>query len=324
MENFNFINENDSFRKALEYTETQLNNLIKNSENYNDLNNINNIQKAFENNIYISSYFKKKKFENNINYNFFPKFSEEKINFFNSNNINKNKEDKNNKIDLPNINTNHEAIYLSNNNNNNNLNNKNNNSINNSNPINNTFFIHKEDNRYQKSNESTKVYISPSINVQNFIISNKNLDEISGHINSNNNLNDNKMLLNFNSNINVNNNNNSELLGKKRNLDEKTKEKEENDNIYNEIKELFNKYNKNNKDDKQNIIYDHKIGFFEQNDTIIIEKKAICIIYLNRNHINKIYLINDQSSIEDEKDIKDVLIKIKNDLCDFMKNKTKV
>ena len=74
----------------------------------------------------------------------------------------------------------------------------------------------------------------------------------------------------------------------------------------------------------QNIIYEHKMGFFEQNDTIIIENKPICIIYLNRNHINKIYLINDQSSIEDEKDIKDVLIKIKNDLCDFMKNKTKV
>ena len=41
--NFNYINENeqrnrDQFKKALEYAETKLNNLIQNSENYNDLN----------------------------------------------------------------------------------------------------------------------------------------------------------------------------------------------------------------------------------------------------------------------------------------------
>ena len=319
--NSNYINENDQrnrdqFKKALEYAETKLNNLIQNSENYNDLN---NIQKVFEDNMYISSIFKKKKLENNlINNNFFPKFSGEKINYFNTDIINKNKDDKANKIDLSNLNTNPDKIYKSNNNNN--FNNNNNNSINSNKPINNTFFIHKEDNRYKNSNESTKVYISPSINVQNFIISHKNLDEISGHINTNNNINDNKMLLNFNSNINVNNNNNSKFIGKKRSLEEKTKENEENDNIYNDIKDLFNKYNKNNKDEKQNIIYEYKEGFFEQNETIIIENKPICIVYLNRNHINKIYLINDQSSIEDDKDIKDVLNKIKNELCHFMKN----
>ena len=116
-----------------------------------------------------------------------------------------------------------------------------------------------------------------------------------------------------------NNNKNINLIGKKRKLDNKN---EENNNIYKEIKELFNKYKNNmkDKDIKNDIkIFEHKVGFFEQNDTIIIEEKPICVVYLNKEHINKIYLINEKNIIEDDNDIKDILIKLKDDLNNLIK-----
>lgn len=303
--------EQDLFKKALEQTKAKFTNLIRNSDKYNDSN---AIKKVFDNHMYISSFFKNKKIEN-INYIFNTKFSWEKNNYFNSNHVNKNKEDNFN--DLTNVNINSNKERISNKNNNNNINRINNNTIDNknNNTINDSLFTEKENNLFKKSNEHT-LFISPNINVQNIIINHKDLDGISGNINTYNNIYENKMLLNINSNINVSNDN-INLIGKKRNPDDKN---EENDKIYNEIKELYSKY-KNIKD--KVMIYEGKEGFFEHNETIIIEEKPICIIYLFKNHINKIYLINEKSSTEDDKDIKEVLEKIKNRICNFMKNNYK-
>ena len=295
--NLNCINNNkqhniNPFTKALENIKENLNNIINNKEKYNDSN---AIKEVFYKHLYISSFFKSKKIDNINNSIFNQKYSGDTIHYSNSKNINNTKD---NSLTNININYNKERINNQNNNNRNN------------NPINSNFVTQKNDNLYKKSNESTKVYISPNINVQNYIINHNNLNGISGNINSYNNLNDNQILLNINSNINVKNNN-INLIGKKRNLDDK--KNEENNNIYNEIKDLFNKYKKNIKDENiqnDNKIFENNVGFFEQNDTVIINKKPVCVIYLNKNHIYKIYLINERNTIEDDTDIIDVKLKL--------------
>lgn len=135
--------------------------------------------------------------------------------------------------------------------------------------------------------------ISSNINVQNNILQ-PNLNNISSHINLGKN-----------------------MLGNKRKIDH-IKENNEIKIIYEEIKQIYNEYVQNNKikdKTKQNIlIYNHKSGYFETEETIIIRNKPFCIIYLNREDIIKIYLIKEQNNYENEKDIKSILEKVKSEL----------
>lgn len=164
------------------------------------------------------------------------------------------------------------------------------------------------ENLINKSNDGTSL----CINVQNIYFQERqkkypNLDEISSRINLPNNLGENQMLYNINSNINPFNNGRINLLGNKRSSGNINTESEK-EKIYKEIKALCEKY-KNN--DKVGIkIYEVENGFFEKNETVIIEK-PVCIIYFNRKLINKIYLIGEKNTIEDEKEIIEVLNKIK-------------
>lgn len=166
----------------------------------------------------------------------------------------------------------------------------------------------QEKNLINKSNDGTSL----CINVQNIYFQERqkkypNLDEISSRINLPNNLGENQMLYNINSNINPFNNGRINLLGNKRSSGNINTESEK-EKIYKEIKALCEKY-KNN--DKVGIkIYEVENGFFEKNETVIIEK-PVCIIYFNRKLINKIYLIGEKNTIEDEKEIIEVLNKIK-------------
>ena len=135
--------------------------------------------------------------------------------------------------------------------------------------------------------------ISSNITVQNNILQ-PNLNNISSHINLGKN-----------------------MLGNKRKIDH-IKENNEIKIIYEEIKQIYNEYVQNNKikdKTKQNIlIYNHKSGYFETEETIIIRNKPFCIIYLNREDIIKIYLIKEKNNYENEKDIKSILEKVKSEL----------
>ena len=164
--------------------------------------------------------------------------------------------------------------------------------------INNSKKENKKDTNYFNSllnNNHKKLEnnISSNITVQNNILQ-PNLNNISSHINLGKN-----------------------MLGNKRKIDH-IKENNEIKIIYEEIKQIYNEYVQNNKikdKTKQNIlIYNHKSGYFETEETIIIRNKPFCIIYLNREDIIKIYLIKEQNNYENEKDIKSILEKVKSEL----------
>ena len=282
------------FQKALLMAEEKFNNLINNLKNYK---NSNMIQKSIDGNIYVLSEYKKIK---NLDLcdNILKKNSEEKKYTINSAYTIENLSDKNLNQILK-INSNKE--------------------IKNSYHRNDVVSNYDENYLNKKSNEETK-----QINniCQNFLkkVSN-NLDVISNRINTSNNNRDNNLLLNITSNINVNNYNDKNILiGNKRYLDDKKcKEKTEKDKIYDEIKRLFTLYGNfikqnNIKEEKENKIYENKIGFFEEVDTLIIDDKTTCIVYLNRSIIYKIYLIVDEMPIKEDNEIVHVLKKIKNDL----------
>ena len=173
---------------------------------------------------------------------------------------------------------------------------------------NNEMTFNTGENLINKSNDGTNL----CINYQNIYIQDKqnkypNLNEISSRINLPNNLNENQMLYNINSNINPFNINDSNLLGNKRSLGN-VKTESEKEKKYKEIKALCEKY-KN--DEKVGVkIYETENGFFERNETVIIEK-PVCVIYFYRNLINKIYLIREKKLIEEDKELIEVLNAIK-------------
>lgn len=162
-------------------------------------------------------------------------------------------------------------------------------------------------NLINKSNEGTSL----CINVQNIYFQDKQkkypgLDEISGRINLHNNFSENQILYNINSSISPFSSD-INLLGNKRNSGNVNTEAEK-EKIYKEIKALCQKYKDNEKSGIK--VYEVGNGFFEKNETIIIEK-PVCVIYFNHKLINKIYLIGERSLIEDEKEIIEVLNTIK-------------
>ena len=182
---------------------------------------------------------------------------------------------------------------------------------------NNDIAFNTGENLIDNSNERTNL----CINVQNIYIQDKqkrypNLDEISGRINLPNNLSENQMLYNnINSSISPFINSNNNLLGNKRSSGKVGAESEK-EKLYKEIKALCDKY-KNN--DKVGIkIYEVESGFFEKNETLIIEK-PVCIIYFNRKLINKIYLIREKNMIEDDKEIIEILNEVKLKLDNYIK-----
>ena len=163
--------------------------------------------------------------------------------------------------------------------------------------------------------ENSKEENKKETNYFNNILNNnpkKLLNNISSDIiTQNNNLDQN--LNKISSHINLGNN----ILGKKRKIDH-VKENNEIKIIHEEIKKIYNEYMQNNKikdKTKQNIlIYNHPSGYFETEETIIIQNKPFCVIYLNREDIIKIYLIKEQNNYENEKDIKSILEKVKSEL----------
>ena len=173
---------------------------------------------------------------------------------------------------------------------------------------NNEMTFNTGENLINKSNDGTNL----CTNVQNIYIQDKqnkypNLNEISSRINLPNNLNENQMLYNINSSSKPFNINDINLLGNKRSSGNVSTESKK-EKIYKEIKALCEKY-KN--DEKVWVkIYETENGFFERNETVIIEK-PICVIYFYRKLINKIYLIREKNFIEDDKEIIEVLNEVK-------------
>jgi len=173
-----------------------------------------------------------------------------------------------------------------------------------------------------KIKENTKDYSSKNINYTLNNIQKETQDSISSNINiQNNNILD-KNLDKVSSQINVG----DKILGKKRKLDgmEEKTEKNETTIIYEKIKKIYNDFIRNNKiheKTKNNIIiYDHKKGYFESQETIIIRNNPVCVIYFKDENIKNIFLIKEQNSYEDEKNIKYILEKIKSDLESLCNN----
>ena len=275
---------NDAVKRAEEKLLELINhsNKIRNSD-------INIVAKVLDENLNVIPIFKKSKYFNNI-INDIPKKNNNEKNIntrTNSNEINRssntNKEKKN-LINNSQINCNQNNLFLERN----------------------------LPNNTNNTNASRNDRCAPNINVQNIIVKFPNLNEITSRINPQNNINDNNLLFNINSNINLNNNSTMKFIGNKRNLDKNNVEKTEKENIFEEIKNLFNNFK--NQEQTENAIYENKSGFFEKNVTIIMNNKPFCIIYLNRSFIQNIFLVNDQSMINDDQGIIEILNNIKNDL----------
>ena len=278
---------NDAVKRAEEKLLELINhsNKIRNSD-------INIVAKVLDENLNVIPIFKKSKYFNNIINDFAKKNNNEK-------NINT-RTDSNDINRISNINNNKEKKYL----------------INNSQincTQNNIFLERNSPNNTNNTNESRNERCAPNINVQNIIVKlPNNLNEITSRINPQNNINDNNLLFNINSNINLNNNSTMKFIGNKRNLDKNNVEKTEKENIFEEIKNLFNNFK--NQEQTENAIYENKSGFFEKNVTIIMNNKPFCIIYLSRSFIQNIFLVNDRSMINDDQGIIEILNNIKNDL----------
>jgi len=139
--------------------------------------------------------------------------------------------------------------------------------------------------------------ISSKINVQNIILYNNNLDQISSKISQ------------------------GEFLRKKRNID---KENETNiiKGLYNEIKNIYNKYNNNNNQEENNhiIIYTHQSGYFDKQETIVIKGQPVSVLYLKRGIITSIFSIKENITYDDEDDIKSILEQLKSDFEQLIKD----
>jgi len=107
------------------------------------------------------------------------------------------------------------------------------------------------------------------------------------------------------------------LTCKKRKLDTKNiiQTKEE---IFDEIKKLFNKFNNKKYNKINEILPSYKI--FEESDgifnyaTIVENKIPGCVIYFKNDIITNIYLIREQEFLKEEKDILDLLNIIKSSI----------
>ena len=318
--NINEIGQNaysysNPFFNGLKTAENRLKSIIEKSGKFVNLKDLKNI---IDKNIYVSSFFKNKKFEKYVGNDFIQNYNNYKkgVNNIISNKYRENTININRERDLRNDNTiNFNTINTSNHNNtinynnveciasNHKLNNQINNTINRANNDNNSVNIFEgEDLLSKKSSDGPKIYLNHNINCKNIILKYSNADENSskGDI--------------FN----------NSFIGNKRSSEELNRYSEEKQAIYNEIKDLYNKYKKNelkNNEQKQNKIYENKSTFFSKNETIILENNAVCIIYIKKDIIESIYLISDQKTIKEDRNIIEVLNKIKKDIKDLIENK---
>ena len=92
--------------------------------------------------------------------------------------------------------------------------------------------------------------------------------------------------------------------------------KNENENLFLEIKKLYNKYIGK---DSYYKLYEQESGVFDKNITLVEEGIPVCVIYLYRNIITKIYLITEQIFVEDKNETSDVLKNIKNTMQNYQK-----
>ena len=126
-------------------------------------------------------------------------------------------------------------------------------------------------------------------------------------------------------NINENKKQRNNLIGKKRSLKNEVIEEfkfKSNQEIFKEIKNLFDTYNqKYNKFNE--MIPSYKI--FEEYDgdykraTVVENKIPGCTIYFDKNIITKIYLIREQSLLEEEDKISEVLQIVKDNMLKQLK-----
>ena len=118
--------------------------------------------------------------------------------------------------------------------------------------------------------------------------------------------------------INMNKKNNLNFIRKKRENKENNEnnENKKKEDIFNEIKILFNKYIGCNPEYK---LYEQQKGFLEKNITIVEKGIPTCIIYFNRIILKKIYLIKEQEFIEEENNIIEILEYIKNNILNYKK-----
>lgn len=120
-------------------------------------------------------------------------------------------------------------------------------------------------------------------------------------------------------NLNINKNKYStgnNLLGIKRKLEKKNKSIKE--NLFEEIKNLFNEYNNKYVELKEKIpsfkIFEEFDGIMNSHATIIENKIPGCIIYFYKDAITNIYLINEGKFIKKENEISKVLNEIKSNI----------
>ena len=162
------------------------------------------------------------------------------------------------------------------------------------------------DNKTDKNN-----YFDITLNNFSFIdtktSNNERIENIGEFIQVKNNNNNNQGLLNQNTNQN--------LLCKKRNND-CSNIKEDANNLMNEIQNLYNNYNKGKKDQRygEYKIYEENIGYFSKILTIIENSVVICIIYIEKKVIDKIYLIKEKMFVNDKDDINVILSKVRQNI----------
>jgi hypothetical protein len=131
--------------------------------------------------------------------------------------------------------------------------------------------------------------------------------------NNDNNTNNSKEELTKLGDLSINKNNQKyskhNLLGKKRNPEKiEVKNKED---IYKEVKKLFNKYNQKYNEENEILpsykIYEESKGFFDKISTIVQNKIPGCIIYFNKDVIKNIYLIREQKLLTDSNSMEEIL-----------------
>lgn len=304
---------NKTFDYYLNNAENNLKCIVKNSNHYK---NLDGLKRIIDENIYVSSFFKYKKFESFINndfkqnYNYYNEImrklcQQNKIreNIVNNTKYNINNSNYKEKTFPRQISENSINFNTINNTFNNNFNY---NTINNTNNRTNDFNMYDAKETYtKKSNDGGKI-IYNNINCNSFIVKYPSTEE-------ENNTGD---LFNT-----ASNDKNNRFIGIKRNSEELNRHKTEIDNIYNEIKDLYNRYKRNNLKNSENIIYEHKKGIFEKNETIILENKAVCTIYFKKDIIESIFLISEEKKVKQNNEIIEVLSKIRQDLIDLNEKK---